>query len=406
MATTNFKNSSGSDLGSFLVEKSYLIDRYPELVDTFKQAGLWNWGYNGFGILGNNTIVNRSSPVQTISASSNWKQVSLGTYHVACIKTDGTLWTWGYNTLGALGNNASLDRSSPVQTVSGGTNWKQVSGGGYHTACIKTDGTLWLWGMNTLGGLGQLGNNAILPRSSPVQTVSGGTNWKMVACGDYNTTAIKTDGTLWLWGNNSYGQLGNNGFLPRSSPVQTVSGGTNWKMVDCGRYATAAIKTDGTLWLWGLNDNGQLGDNSFTYKSSPVQTVAGGTNWKQVSCGYYYMAAIKTDGTLWTWGDGTAGALGDNQTIRKSSPAQTIAGGTNWKQIGAGDFHMSGIKTDGTLWIWGDNGTGALGDNSTTIKSSPIQTVASGTNWKMVSCGSSVTSAIRDDSADVFGDST
>jgi alpha-tubulin suppressor-like RCC1 family protein len=424
--TTNFKNSSGSDLGSVLVEKSYLIDRYPELADTFKQAGLWVWGSNTaedavtvVGQLGDNTqTLAKSSPIQTVAGGTNWKQVSGGGFHTLAIKTDGTLWTWGFNNNGQVGDNiAGQPLSSPVQTVSGGTNWKQVSGGGRHSAAIKTDGTLWLWGSNKyfddIADSGQLGNNLQNSRSSPVQTVAGGTNWKQVSGGGYHTACIKTDGTLWLWGNNSDGELGNNTRTRKSSPIQTVAGGTNWKQVGCGYYFTAAIKTDGTLWTWGYNSNGQLGDNTTgggvptdNSKSSPIQTVAGGTNWKQVACGASHTSAIKADGTLWTWGYNNGVELGDNTSADKSSPVQTVAGGTNWKQVSGGGYHTSAIKTDGTLWLWGSNGGRQLGDNTETSKSSPIQTVAAGTNWKQVACGQYHTACIRDDSADVFGDST
>ena len=154
-------------------------------------------------------------------------------------------------------------------------------------------GTLWSWGSNYTDG--QLGDDITYYKSSPVQTVSGGTNWKSVAAGAYNSAAIKTDGTLWLWGYNAFGQLGTNSTERRSSPVQTVSGGKNWKSVSGSAYHTAAIKTDGTLWTWGWNEYGQLGHNSVTSRSSPVQTVSAGTNWKSVDCSGAGVAAIKDD---------------------------------------------------------------------------------------------------------------
>ena len=396
---TNYVNSSGTDIGAGLVEKSYLIDQYSDLANTFRFAGLWTWGQNTYGGLGNNSTTNTSSPVQTVSGGTNWKSVANGFYHTAAIKTDGNLWTWGFNVYGQLGDNSSTDKSSPVQTVSGGTNWKSVSCNAYHTAAIKTDGSLWLWGRNNYG---QLGDNSVTSKSSPVQTVAGGTNWKSVTNGLYHTAAIKTDGTLWSWGRGDFGQLGDNSSTGKSSPVQTVSGGTNWKLVSCGFYHTAAIKTDGNLWTWGYNVYGELGDNSgSTGKSSPVQTVSGGTNWKSVSCGGFNTAAIKTDGTLWTWGrNATYGQLGDNSTTAKSSPVQTVSGGTNWKSVAAGFYRSAAIKTDGTLWTWGLNASGQLGDNSVTSKSSPVQTVSGGTNWKSVSCNAYHTAAIRDNSDD------
>ena len=204
--------------------------------------------------------------------------------------SDAGLWSWGVGGSGELGDNTLVNKSSPVQTVSGGTDWKSVNGLQHHTAGIKTDNTLWLWGRNHYG---QLGDNTIASKSSPVQTVSGGTNWKSVACGLRSTAAIKTNGQLWTWGLGSDGSLGNNAITHRSSPVQTVAGGTNWKSVDGGHLIFAAIKTDGTLWAWGSNGVGQNGDNSTTKRSSPVQTVAGGTNWRSVSCGVYNTAATK-----------------------------------------------------------------------------------------------------------------
>jgi alpha-tubulin suppressor-like RCC1 family protein len=368
MAKIGFTISDGSDLGDLLVPR-----------DIFSEGGLWLCGYNINGQLGDNTTTNRSSPVQTIAWGTNWKQASSGASHTAAIKTDGTLWNWGVN-FGNLGDNTITSRSSPVQTITFGTNWKQVDAGSNYTAAIKTDGTLWTWGDNTYG---QLGDNSTSRKSSPVQTVAFGNNWKQVACG-YHTAAIKTDGTLWTWGYNNNGQLGDNTITNKSSPVQTVAFGTNWKQVSAGRYHTAAIKTDGTLWTWGDNIRGQLGDNTTTDKSSPVQTVAFGTNWKQVSCGYH-TAAIKTNGTLWTWGDNGNGQLGDNTRTIKSSPVQTITFGTNWKQVSAGYVNTAAIKTDGTLWTWGNNSRGQLGDNTVDSKSSPVQTIAFGTNWKQVS---------------------
>ena len=395
---------NGTDLDNILVPKSYLIDRYPELSATYKTAGLWSWGQGGSGKNGDATVTNRSSPVQTISFSSNWKTVSSGRDHKAAIKTDGRLWLWGLGTSGQLGTNvAQTSLNSPVQTISATTNWKQVACGEAHTGAIKTDGTLWMWGT---GGQGQMGNNAATNRSSPVQTISVGTNWKQVSCGYFSVMAIKTDGTLWGWGGATSGELGNNvATINRSSPVQTIAQGTNWKQVSCGKNYAAAVKTDGTLWLWGTNNAGHLGDNTTTNRSSPVQTIAQGTNWKQVSCGYKLTTAIKTDGTLWTWGDNGVGQLGINATTSRSSPVQTVAGGTNWEIVSAGLLNIAAIKTDGTLWVWGRNNTGEVGDNTTLSRSSPVQTVAGGTNWKFIApWGGYWTSlsAIRDDSAD-FG---
>ena len=379
MATKfRFKNADGTTVD---------FEDYYVRADYFRSGNAWIVGNSSYGGIGDNTTVDKSSPVQTITFGSNWKQVSAdNNWHVAGVKTDGTLWLWGYNARGQLGDNSVTDRSSPVQTVARGTNWVQVSQGYSITGAIKTDGTLWLWGSNYNG---ELGDNTVTLKSSPVQTVTRGNNWKQVACGGGCAFAIKTDGTLWGMGAGGYGNLGTNDTLLYSSPVQTVAYGTNWKQVSANIYHTAAVKTDGTLWLWGANDYGQLGDNTQVYKSSPIQTITYGTNWKQVSCGSYHTAAVKTDGTLWSWGENTYGTMGENAVnTQYSSPVQTIAYGTTWKQVSAGQYFTTAVKTDGTLWAWGLNNYGNLGTNEIYVNySSPVQTVMYGTNWKQVSCG-------------------
>jgi len=369
----------------------YAFDDVFVPADAFRQGTLWTWGANGSGQLGINNTLNRTTPVTTFAGGTNWKSVACGFNHTAAIKTDGTLWTWGTNSSGQLGINNTLNRTTPVTTFIGGTNWKSVACGYFHTAAIKTDGTLWTWGSNNFG---QLGINNTIDRNTPVTTFLGGTNWKSVASGYTHTAAIKTDGTLWTWGRNNNGQLGDNTTVNRSTPVTTFAGGTNWKSVSCAGNAlggghTAAIKTDGTLWGWGRNFEGQLGIISTSSRTTPVTTFAGGTNWKQVSCGGYHTSAIKTDGTLWTWGTNSSGQLGINDTTQRNTPVTTFAGGTNWKQVAGGFQYAAAIKTDGTLWTWGANGSGQLGINDTLNRTTPVTIFLGGTDWKSVSCASS-----------------
>ena len=388
---TGFRDQMlNTDFGSTgWVLKDYIIDVYPNLVPGVKTPALWLWGDNSSGTsgaLGDNTVIKRSSPVQTIAGGTNWKQVSCGYTHTACVKTDGTLWLWGNNGYGFLGDNSVSKRSSPVQTIAGGITWSQVSCGDLHTACVKTDGTLWTWGKNYNG---QLGSNSTVDRSSPVQTITGATNWRQVSCGSNHIACLKTDGTLWTWGLNSSGQLGDNSTVNRSSPVQTIAGGTNWSQVSCGVSHTACLKTDGTLWLWGNNGSGRLGDNTVINRSSPIQTIAGGTSWSQVSCADGHTACAKADGTLWLWGNNGSGRLGDNSGVNRSSPIQTITRGSTWKLVSAGYNHTACVKSDGTLWTWGTGTVGQLGDNaglSPNSRSSPTQTVMGGTTWKQASC--------------------
>jgi len=394
MPNINFTSSSDGDLGNRFISKDYLMSVYPQIANQLITPELWVWGQNNTGQIGDNTTTNRNTPVTTLSGGANWKQVSCGSLHTAAIKTDGTLWTWGDNYQGKLGDNTSTQRLTPVTTFAGGSNWKQVSASLIGTAAIKTDGTLWTWGSNSYG---QLGDNTTTQRLTPVTTFAGGTNWKQVSGSRENTAAIKTDGTLWTWGRNLFGQLGINesGGTNRLTPVTTFAGGNNWKQVAYGERYTSAIKTDGTLWTWGYNYYGTLGNNTTTFSITPVTTFAGGTNWKQVSSGYHHNVAIKTDGTLWTWGRNNSGQLGDNAATNRSIPVTTFAGGTNWKQVSCGGYHTSAIKTDGTLWTWGRNSYGALGDNTTTNRSIPVTTFAGGTNWKQVAGAKFHTGAIK-----------
>jgi hypothetical protein len=398
MPITNFKDDYGTDLGIKLITKDYLISVYPEIG---QQIGippeLWVWGNGAQGRLGNAiTTTTNSTPITTFTGGANWKQVSAGGSHTAAIKTDGTLWVWGIANNGRLGNAVITlgTISTPITTFAGGTNWQQVSAGSIHIAAIKTDGTLWVWGG---GNVGRLGNANTADISTPITTFAGGTDWKQVSAVGSHTTAIKTDGTLWTWGLGNFGQLGNANTTDRSTPITTFAGGTNWKQVSNGGFHTSAIKTDGTLWTWGSGNVGRLGNAVTTNVSTPITTFAGGTNWKQVSVGDSHTTAIKTDGTLWTWGNGGSGRLGNaSTTFINSTPITTFTGGSNWKQVSAGNALTSAIKTDGTLWTWGNGNNGRLGNGVTTGNiSTPITTFSGGTDWKQVSNGDSHTAAIK-----------
>ena len=364
---------------------------------------MWTWGFNSKGQLGDNTVLNRSSPVQ-VGALTTWSLIAGGIYHSSAIETDGSLYTWGNNAQGQLGINTVTSRSSPVQIGSEPaaevTNWSKVALGDRHAAATKTNGTLWAWGYNVNG---QLGDNTVITRSSPVQ-IGALTAWSLVAAsGQYHTIATKTDGTIWTWGAGTKGQLGNNASLAtnkRSSPVQ-VGALTTWSKITSGREFTAAIKTDTTLWTWGANNSSQLGENDTVYRSSPVQVgntpVAETTNWSQVAGGASYFLATKTDGTMWAWGLGDNGQLGINiGNITRSSPVQ-VGALTTWSKLFSGGNTSLAIKTDGTLWTWGDNTYGNSGLNDASVKrSSPVQ-VGSGTTWNQIATGVDTTLATKTD---------
>lgn len=328
---------------------------------------LWAWGQNTYGQLGVGNNTNRSSPIQ-IGSLSDWSKIAGGELHGLAIRSDGTLWTWGYNTRGQLGDSTVVAKSSPIQIGSLKT-WTQISAGRYHSLALRSDGTIWNWGGNYNGAtLGQPGVWTNI--SSPVQ-VGNLSTWSKIAAGYYHNTAIKSDGTLWTWGSNFYGELGigTNGSTDKSSPVQ-VGALTDWTQITCGCGHNIAIRS-GTLWAWGANDRGQLGIGDRSNRSSPIQIGALNT-WAKVIAGYAHNLALKTDGTLWAWGRNEAGQLGDGTIVDKSSPVQIGALNT-WVQVHAGMAFSLALKNDGTLWAWGSSSVGQLGDSTIVSKSSPIQ---------------------------------
>ena len=274
-------------------------------------------------------------------------------------------------------------------TTDGGTKWR-----GWVEATIPggASGSIYMWGFN---GGGQLGQGNTTTTSSPVQ-VGALTNWVLASVAASFCAAIKTDGTLWTWGGGYFGQLGQNsagGTANRSSPVQ-VGALTNWSKVSAGNNFCIAIKTDGTLWSWGAGATGRIGQNNINNLSSPVQ-VGALTNWASVSSGFSFATAIKTDGTLWSWGTNSNGELAQDNLLAASSPVQ-VGALTNWASVSAGRYFCGAVKTDGTLWMWGYNGSGRLGQNNTINTSSPVQ-VGALTNWSKVSPSFPFCAAIKTD---------
>jgi alpha-tubulin suppressor-like RCC1 family protein len=254
---------------------------------------------------------------------------------------------------------------------------QKVGAGASCTFVIKTDGTLWAWGRNNYGQLGT-GNTTNTAVKTQVGTA---TNWQSVEGGQFHTAAIKADGSLYTWGFNASGQLGINSTTNSNIPVQ-VSGGNVWKSVGAGYDHTVAIRTDGSLYGWGLNDHGQIGDGGSTNRSIPVR-IGTDTNWASVTAGNNVTVAIKTDGTLWAWGEGSQ--VGDGTTADKRSPVQ-LGTDTNWKSVSRGVSHTLAIKTDGTLWAWGTNGRGQLGNGTTGGNTTPTQ-VGTDTDWESAKAG-------------------
>jgi alpha-tubulin suppressor-like RCC1 family protein len=336
---------------------------------------LWAWGRNNDSQLGDGTKIDRVAPIQ-IGNDLNWRHVSTGNNHTLAIKTDGTLWAWGINGIkfnviegGNLGDGTSINRNTPVR-IGIDTDWESVSAGGIKNIALKRDGSIWAWGR------GPLGDNTVNHSYSPIR-IGIDNNWTQFSVGQAHIAAIKTDGTLWTWGSNDVGQLGDGSTIQRLIPVQ-IGTLNNWVTVSSGTNHTMAIRRDGTLWAWGWNINGQLGDGTTTNRNSPVQ-IGTANNWIVVSAGESHTSAVRSDGTIWAWG---YGLLGDGTTANRINPVQIgtasdwviiSSGGSNSAFGSAGTAYLAGIRADGSLWTWGSNERGQLGDATQTARDSPVR---------------------------------
>jgi len=384
---------------------------------------VWAWGRNDQGQLGVGTHgseTDRDTPVQVkgeegIGTLTGVVAVAAGGNHTVALKADGTVWAWGDNFYGQLGDDndvPGIDSDTPVQVVGEGgegtlTGVVALAAGGSHTVALKADGTVWAWGKNDHG---QLGDNTGVPgidSDTPVRVKGEGgegtlTGVVAVAAGSSYTVALKDDGTVWAWGNNEHGQLGDgNEGTDSDAPVQVtiVLGGdplTGVVEAAAGRQHTVALKDDGTVWTWGSNGNGQLGDNTGVPgidSDTPVQVVdEGGTGTlagvAAVAAGYSHTVAVKTVGTVWAWGynfDGQLGVGTHGLETDSDTPVQVVDAGdvtgflTGVAAVAAGKWHTVALKEDGTVWAWGKNDQGQLGDgNKDTDSDTPVQVVDPG----------------------------
>ena len=378
-------------------------------------TGLFAWGYNYYGTLGQGNTTNRSSPVQ-VGSVTTWTDASINMQLLA-IQSNGSLWACGANDWGQLGDGTIVNKSSLVQ-IGALTNWAAVQARDTGSIALKTDGTLWTWGYNAYG---QLGKGDTATRSSPAQ-VGALTSWTKLGYGtanQLNTHAIRTDGTLWAWGNGNpsgydgYGSYYNTPYptvnqTTYSSPVQ-VGAASNWSSVASGLGFALALNTSGQLYAWGQNTSYQCGiistNNPEYYNVYPIYGECGGGG----GAGWY----TKYDSPLYegeypnVWNSNYSvcdvGVYGSTLTLNTyfpntllwgfSSPVQ-VGSASNWSQISAGYNHSGAINTSGQLFTWGSNSVGQCGNGSTTQVTTPQQ-VGSLSSWAFVKAGYSFSLAIR-----------
>jgi len=329
---------------------------------------VWVWGDNSYGLYGDGTKEDNNFPYKV--NIDNVKDIAVGYYHVVALKNDGTVWTWGYDTDGNLGRLSSKANDYLVPGKVDIDDVKSVYAGGYHTLVIKNDGTVWAWGQNKYG---QLGNGNKKNTYNPVEINI--TDVKELSLGTDYTIAVKNDGTLWAWGRNNYGQLGDGTKTDRTLPKQINI--NDVKTAFAGSRNTKVLKNDGTVWTWGDSLYGELGYSG----TSTVPKQVSITDVSRLYVHENYAFAVKNDGTVWAWGSNSGGQLGDGSKTSKSTPTKINI--TDVKDMVLGGTHTLLLKNDGTLWATGSNAYGQFLDgttnNSTTFKkvnNSVVQTSA------------------------------
>jgi alpha-tubulin suppressor-like RCC1 family protein len=315
------------------------------------------WGANNKGQLGDGTMTGTTKPVLVLGLNGA-TQISAGAEHTCAVVSGGAVWCWGKNASGQLGNGGNLDSTTPVQ-VSNMLNASQIASRGEGTCARKSDGTLWCWGW----GAGQ----------TPTQVASLGNAVTRVAAGGQNVCAIKSDATLWCWGSNNYGQLGDGTTTDKVSPVQVVAIGNTVTAVAVGTNHTCAVKANGTVWCWGANWYGEIGDGSTTQRLTPVQVPGMGTTGADVLVGGAHSCAMNTSNQPFCWGYNFYGQLGEGTTTDRHTPTQNSIGAVARAAAGGSSAHNCAFKTDGSVWCWGMNSAGQLGDGTVSNKSVAVK---------------------------------
>jgi alpha-tubulin suppressor-like RCC1 family protein len=324
---------------------------------------LWAWGENSFGQLGDGTLTERLLAVR-VEGITGVKAVAGGGSHTLALTDDGRVWTWGLNEHGELGDGTTVSRAlpTPVPNLQGVV---AIAAGQYHSLAVKADGTLWAWGANSVG---QLGVGSAASRSTPGQ-VPGLSGIVAAAGGSLHSMAMGGDGRVWTWGDNTCGQLGDGSTVPHSEPtvIAAISGAVG---IAAGRLHSLAVLGDGGVVAWGQNADGQLGTGTTVAQTLPTG-IAGLSGVVMIAAGESHTMAVTSDGHVWIWGGNGSGQLGDGTTAARSAPYQMPSvASVVW--VSAGTSHSAALASDGTVWTWGANGAGQLGDGTTTQRLGPV----------------------------------
>lgn len=369
--------------------------------DNFLSGGLWSWGDGSSGQLGENNSVSRCSPVQVSGSGMTWRKICASRFsgnNVIALACNGKVYAWGLNGDYQLGDGTVTTRSSPVNPTSN-SNYKEISTGGGSSSVLGVVGRS-SWGCNSNQRIGINCANTTVTAVTSADTVL----WRQLSHGNGFAVGVgqiggqDTTSDLIVFGVNTAGQLGTSNTTTVSIPTRISSG---WLCVSAGNNHSLGVKEDGTLWAWGCNSFGQLGTGDTTNRSSPVQ-IGCDKYWKSVSAGGDFSVAVTCGSQntfhsqIWTWGLNSSGQLGDNTTTNRSTPVQTVDCLNSWKRVSAGDSHVLALNANGTVWAWGTNSCGELGDGTLTGRSSPVQMVGGSNKWFAISAGKCFSVGIRE----------
>jgi len=336
-----------------------------------------SWGINNTGQLGDGTTTSRSLSGD-IGAGNDVVQVATGygspSGHGLALRSDGTVWTWGANGFGQLGDGTMDSRNAPAQ-VPGLTGVIQVAGGCNHSLALRSDGTVWAWGGNAAG---QLGRGTTSDHEATPAEVTGLAGVTKISAGCGFSLALRSDGTVSAWGYDNVGQLGNGSVASSALPVK-VAGLSHVTRISAGWDSSIATATNGisvvtSVWTWGANDYGQLGDGTLASHTTPERVTGLPVYIAGVAAGAKTAAVLGADGSVWAWGTDTSGQLGNAPASTPvTRPVNTIGVGSGITQISAGLISMVALKSNGTVLAWGDNSWGELGNGTTTSAAGPVQ---------------------------------
>ena len=356
---------------------------------------LFTWGDNTGGSTAQNTSTGFTNfPTAAVDSHTTWQQISAGSNtggtgsSVTGLLSDGTLWSWGYNgSAGYIGQGTSTTQLLVPTQIGSVNTWAYVSQGEVGGMAIRSDGTLWSWGTDTYGQLGQGGGSVV--KGTPTQ-VGSATNWAKCYCGLQISFMIKTDGTLWTLGRNSFYGTGLNTSSGNTTTPTQIGSSTLWvSIANNGTFDAIGIRSDGTAWAWGSDQNGELGQGSAGVVLKVPTQIGTATNWAEAamsgSQSTPFTLLRKTTNTLWACGSNSSYQTGLNTSSGNTLTITQVGSASNWTQIAALDkFVGLGLDSSGKIWSWGDNSNYATGQNTSSGFTQVPTQIGSISTWKYI----------------------